>query len=571
MKNILLTLPILVLLPVAALAQSVLEGGQVHGNFQLDGAYYLTDDKLDVTDKTLDGKYFRMNAFGNFIYTNKNFEAGMRFEAYLPPLAGFDPPSAYEGAGVPYFYAKYKWKNLELTAGNFYEQFGNGLILRTYDEWQLGYDNSLRGFRAKYSPFKGMTLTGLIGTQRYYWEPYQNGNRGIVRGFDADLYLNDLIPGLSDKKLQISIGGSFVSKYEKKETKTIVKDTSIYQYKLPENVAAYAGRINLSYGRFAFGAEYAHKMSDPAAYNNNSLGYIYREGEALLVNLSYSRRGLGISLSGKRIDNMAYKSSRSEQGPVLDINYLPALTKQQTYSLSTIYPYATQPNGEMGMQAAIMYTIPKKSKLGGKYGTKIEFNYSNIYSLNKTRIAPDIPIDSTGTKGYNSDFFKVGDDKYFEEINVVITKKFNRKFKSIFSYVYQAYNQDVIEQKTGVPMVYANIGIADLTYKITPTKSLRFEVQHMSTKQDRGDWVMGLLEFNIAPKWFFTIMDEYNYGNPVEDDKIHYYNANIAFVQGPTRISMAYGRQREGLLCVGGVCRLVPASNGFTITISSQF
>jgi hypothetical protein len=66
-------------------------------------------------------------------------------------------------------------------------------------------------------------------------------------------------------------------------------------------------------------------------------------------------------------------------------------------------------------------------------------------------------------------------------------------------------------------------------------------------------------------------MDQYNYGNPDEDLQLHYYTAAIAFVEGAHRFSLAYGRQREGLLCVGGVCRQVPASNGLTLNVSTSF
>ena len=165
----------------------------------------------------------------------------------------------------------------------------------------------------------------------------------------------------------------------------------------------------------------------------------------------------------------------------------------------------------------------------------------------------------------------MGDRLYYEDVNLVIKKKFSRKWKAILSYVHQSYNIEVIEWHTSEPMVNTNIGMLDVTYRITPTKSLRMEAQGLFTDQDRGSWAMGLLEFNIAPKWFFTVMDEYNYGNPDEDLQLHYYNANIAYVQGSTRIAVGYGRQREGLLCVGGVCRQVPAANGFSISISSQF
>jgi len=556
---------LILILAVQVQAQNFVDRGKVSGSFQFDGQYYMEDDKLGITDSTLDGKLFRFNGFGKIIYTNGRFRAGFRYEAYLPPIAGYNPQ--YEGHGIPYYFAEYQFDRIQITVGNFYEQFGNGLVLRSYEEWTLGYDNSIRGARVKIQPYDGIYLKGLIGTQRYYWDPYTSGNRGIIKGFDAEFYLNDIFKGMAAAKTKIMLGGSFVSNYEDVKDKTLVRDTTVYMYNLPNNVAAYDGRISLIYGGFQLNAEYAYKINNPSAMNN----YIYKDGQSFVTTLSYSQKGFGISLSGKRIDNMSYKSRSTELGEALDINYLPPLTNQQAYSLATIYPYATQPNGEMGIQAKLNYTIPKRSKLGGKYGTRIEMNYSNIFNINKQPVAEGIPVDSTGTLGYKSDFFTLGNPKYFESFDILLNRKFNKKFKMILAYVYQAYDIDVIEGHTGEPMVYANIGIVDMTYKITPTKSLRWEVQTLFSEQDRGDWVMGLLEFNIAPKWFFTIFDEYNYGNPDKDMQLHYYSAAAAFVQGTTRISLAYGRQREGLLCVGGVCRAVPAANGFTLTISSSF
>ncbi|MBK7816465.1 MAG: hypothetical protein IPJ60_02260 [Sphingobacteriaceae bacterium] len=46
--------------------------------------------------------------------------------------------------------------------------FGNGLTLRTYYEPGLLYDNSLDGARIISNPYKGITLKGVIGKQRYF-------------------------------------------------------------------------------------------------------------------------------------------------------------------------------------------------------------------------------------------------------------------------------------------------------------------------------------------------------------------------------------------------------------------
>ena len=59
---------------------------------------------------------------------------------------------------------------MELTAGTFYEQFGSGFVLRTYEERSLGIDNSLLGGRVKANPLPGVFVKALAGKQRRYWE-----------------------------------------------------------------------------------------------------------------------------------------------------------------------------------------------------------------------------------------------------------------------------------------------------------------------------------------------------------------------------------------------------------------
>ena len=67
------------------------------------------------------------------------------------------------------------------------------------------------------------------------------------------------------------------------------------------------------------------------------------------------------------------------------------------------------------------------------------------------------------------------------------------------------------------------------------------------------------------------VTDIYNYGNDEEDMQIHYYNVGGSFTKGATRIALNYGRQRGGLVCVGGVCRFVPENTGLTLNLNTTF
>ena len=96
---------------------------------------------------------------------------------------------------------------------------------------------------------------------------------------------------------------------------------------------------------------------------------------------------------------------------------------------------------------------------------------------------------------------------------------------------------------------------------------MRTEIQHLTTQNHFGNWAMGLFEYKLS-KWFFSLQDLYNYGHP---EKPHYYSISSGYNKGTNRIAITYGKQRKGLFCVGGVCREVPASNGFAISITSSF
>jgi len=546
MKKILLSL---LFCTGANYAQNI-QNGSLHGNFQSNSQVYYEDANMGITADDLPDESFLTNSFANLIYTADNFSAGIRYEAYQNALLGFD--KRYNGEGITYRFVQFKRDGLDVTVGNFYEQFGSGMILRAYEERNLGYDNAFEGVRLKYSPVKGIYLKSLVGKQRLYFDKAE----GIVRGIDGEFSINEIFGEIAESKTQILIGASFVSKFQKDLDPIFI---------LPENVGSWASRLSVNHGKWNLGAEYVHKYNDPSATNN----FIFKEGQALLVNASYSRRGLGFSLAAKRIDNMSSNSDRNLKGQEVSVNYLPALTKQHAYTLATIYPYGTIANGEMGLQAELNYKVKKGSKLGGKYGMGLLVNFSNVYSIHKEQIDENTPIDSTGTLGYNSDFFKVGDEKYFQEFSLELSKKMNRKLKLIGTYINTHYNSERIVGYEYHGMIKANILIFETQYKIKSKHSIRTEIQHLSTKEHEGNWAMGLVEYTISPHYFFAIQNLYNYGN--ETNKVHYPNVSAGYTKGTTRFALGYGKQRQGIFCVGGVCREVPKSNGISLSITTSF
>ncbi len=563
MKKILLLVACSISFCSFSFAQGIF-GGKITGNFQTDIQSSNKDSVIGA--KSLEDK-IRINAFANILYSTDNFTAGFRYEAYLNPIIGFD--NDYKGAGIPFRFASYKKDFLEVTVGNYYEQFGNGLVFRSYEERNLGLDNAMDGLRIVAKPFNGVILKGIVGKQRYYWEDVWKTDNGLVRGADAEISFNEVISSLASSNLRLGLGGSFVSVYEKALAENVTIDGATYKLNIPENIGVGAIRMNFGYKNFNLQGEFAQKGQDPNAMNN----YIYHKGNALLLAADYSIKGFAIRLEGKRIDNMSFKSKRTLQGRMLNVNYLPAITKQHSYSLMSMYSYATQLDGEVGFQADIMYKIKKGTFLGGKYGTDVKLNYSYVSSIDKHAVK-GYSLNEKGSWGYESDFFKLGDETYFQEINLEINKKFSPAYKMNFMYAYQEFNP-IAYGHAGNPFIYAHVFVAEGIYRFASRNSLKGELQWLTTQQDydeyaKGDWLQFLAEYNLKGRYFFALSDQWNYGTE-QGDKVHYYSIALGYTINTTRVQISYGKQRQGILCIGGVCREVPASNGLFMTITSSF
>ncbi len=500
---------------------------QISGNIQSDFQRYTNDNSLIYSQ--LDKKY----ASNNYLTLQgqyKRFRAGVRAEGYFPPLLGY--PYNLEGRGVVNRFLNYETTKISATVGNFYEQFGSGMLLRLQEQRFLGMDTSLDGFRVKANPTKNYTVKLIGGKQRLGFKHAD----GLVLGIDNEFRLSS-----DSAKSQWSGGLSFVNKNE--------SYGGILQT-VKRNVWAVGGRLAFQRNNFSFSGEYITKSPDATPANR----YITHRGSGLILTTNLDFTNLSLSLNLKRIDNFDFRSQRSETLNNALLSYIPATTKQHSYRLLTLYPYASQVLGEVGGQFDAIYSF--------KNGATLSLNFAALNALNKQATNTD--------EGYKTNFFAIGKEKYYRDFNVEYERKWSKQFKSNIAFVYINFNKGQI---LGVrqEMVKSYTFIFDGTYKLTKKRALRFEVQHLATRQDLGNWAMSLLEYSVSPRYFFYISDEINYVKFGAEKVRHFPNLGTAFNYQSHRLSLAYGRQREGLLCVGGICRLTPAYTGFSASLTSSF
>jgi hypothetical protein len=553
----------------AASALTAQEKGEVHGNFSIDAQYYRPDSAISAV---VPDQKMALMGFGNIIYTLGDLEAGIRFETYVPAFVGYPAGAPWSGTGIGYRYARYKGEMWDVTVGNFYEQFGTGMVLRTWEDRGLGVDYALDGVRVISRPHPAITCKGLYGRQRFNFDNGLQNGTGIVRGLDAELNLNVLLDSVLTLPGQIFIGASYVSKFE---------DNRSNVYDFPENVGAASVRLKYILWGFMLNAEYARIGVNPTAFNSQIVNIppeldplvgLFQYGQGLNLNATYSQKGLGASVTASSLSNMALQSQRNAGAFDSWINYLPATSVLQTALLAQFYPYATQPNGEVAFRGDFFYTFKKGTSLGGKYGMQLDFTTTQVFAPD----FPTVPDFQLNRKGIQPVLFNPSDRSYYSDLTAKISRKLSNKFKGSLMYMNIAYNNDVIlgaydyDDIPAKGMIYANLYVFEGNWAIKKGRNLRFETQLMTTRQHLQDWAAIILEYTVSPHWFLSGINQYNYGNADGN----FYNFPVlaaGYIKDSSRISVSYGRQRAGVFCVGGVCRVVPAANGLTISLTTSF
>ncbi len=546
--------------------------GRFFGGLESNSQWYLNDVERGINHPD---NPIRSN---NYLLVNYNYgkwTAGIQAESYDPqPLLNFNPKYIKTNLGT--YFVNYKTEKIDVTAGYFYEQFGSGLLLRSWEDRSLGINNAIRGGKIVLRPTENLSFTGLYGNQRTGFDV----SKGTIYGFNSDINMSGI---LKMENSEFSLGFSYVGRDEK---------TTFENPNFKELTNSFAGRFNYSHQSFYINSEYNYKTEDAILYPIFINNTFVKPGSAILTNFGYSKKGIGLDLSLRRIENMNFLSERNpevfspEQTSLAFndrmMNFVPSLTKQHHSNLANIYVFQAQKSvsivsdngiakaGEIGGQIDFFYEFKKGSSLGGKYGTKIAINASNWFNLSGdyTLYPPD----------YKTDFLGTG-KKYFSDYNLEISKKFNSNLQGSIVFINQFYDHQLIAASLNI-QVNSFIIAPEISYKLTNTKSVRIAAEHMWADSDRKNWAAMLVEYNHNLNWSFYVSDMYNYGfdknsNLIDDVsdhfKIHFYNLGTAYTKGSTRIALSYGRQRGGLVCAGGICRFVPPSSGVTLSLTKSF
>lgn len=518
--------------------KDILSKGYLSGSFETNTNYYKEDGKTSAV--VPDGKS-GSNNYLKLDYYNDNFSAGLQLEAYAPVLVGY--PSDLKGAALTNYYVKWADDDFSVTAGSFYEQFGSGLLFRSWEDRALGLNNAIMGARVTYSYKDIVAVKALWGMPRFGMKFSQTQ----VKGADASFAVSNLAGW---QNIYWALEGSVLDRYEALDDKRVLDGCS------PNNVG-WSARTNLETNGFYLKAEYVdagQKYYYNTSYSGEGQMYHRKRGNAQLIETGYNGHGLGVNMSLRRLEWMDSKVLTESNSTVNMLNYVPAMCTQYTYMLATLHPYGARTgeissrftnSGEIGGQLDVFYNFRRGTVLGGKRGMRVHANFSTYHT-----------IAQEGT-------FKAG-NMLFRDLSVDIERQWTKKFKSTLLWSMQEYSPKYGANKT---TWLSNIFVADMLYKFSSSFSTRLELQYLVTQEDNKDWMAALVEVSFAPHWSIYASDMYNHGMT----KVHYYNGGVSYTKSRTRVALNYGRFREGLLCSGGVCRQIPAYTGANLSVMMSF
>jgi hypothetical protein len=455
----------------------------------------------------------------NLDYTYGIFSAGLRFEVFQPN----DPdPSISRGkekySDIAYKYIQAKIGNrregLFLTVGNYYEMFGRGLVLKSYEDRNIRIDNNLSGFKVEgmYGNFILKALTGMAANAN-------NERKDILHAADLEYR------GVKKLKLGFSLSSNIPDEVS------------------AANTALASLRLNANLWNFDFYGEYGVKHNEDIS-NQISNGEEAKVGEGIYSNLSFYYGPFSISGEYKLYDNFLYSSLDG----TIQYNTPPSLTMDYSYILLNRHPYPLNANNENGYQLSAIYNFTDDTYLTGNYSYTRSLGGDSYYQQ---------------SLGINIDSQSMFEDFYFQ-----YNQGWSSSFESILAFGYR--EEKVTNTKSITPIIEGKYYFDDIN-----TFRLVFEHQHVTEFNTDEEYYTDLLllEYLRSPKLSISLVAEMQTKEPEANNTERKF---WGFVQlgyklaEHTDLRLLIGSRQAGNICVGGVCRYEPEFEGIELVMFTR-
>jgi hypothetical protein len=491
---------------------------------QSSNDWFLLPDGLGFSNQleysfNIENKIEILENWLNVDYNKNIFSAGLRFEVFQPN----DPDPSISRGKVKYADIAYKYigvdigdveEGLNITVGNFYELFGRGLVLKSYEDRNIRIDNNLLGVKVE-GNYKGFTLTALSGSAANI----NNERQDILHAVDFQYNGFDFI----------KLGTTFASNLPAIDG---IARTTLASMRMQPSIWNFDGY-----------AEYGVKSNkdiQSQIFNDDE----WKIGEAFYGSLNFYYDVFSIVGEYKYYDNYAFTSS---DGTIF-YNTPPSLRKEYTYVLLNRHPSPLDQSSEEGYALEVNYNFSDETSVIANYG-----------------ITQTLPASSYYQRVNN---FSLPITTQLEEVYLQTTHNWNESFTTIAAL---GYNEELSTNTKNITPILEN------KFYFDDINTIKLVLEHqqtenLSTDEKYYDDVINI-EYLRSPNFSVAIVAELQTKEPEAGNIVRKFWSFIQFgykIGNHTDLSLLLGTRQAGNICIGGICRYEPAFQGVEIKMLTR-
>ncbi|MBX9448899.1 MAG: hypothetical protein KL787_03950 [Taibaiella sp.] len=434
------------------------ETGNLSGNLMLNANFFQRDTTIGAAgnplyDNLLSGGESWMSLRYTGLY---GFDAFLRVDA-LHNSNLKNPTQPLSGFGIGAWSLSKEIMGLQITAGYIYDQIGSGILFRAYEDRGLMIDNALAGVRLKYNITPDITVKAFTGQQKNVFERYQPIIKGL--NFDGGFTLNEntfLAPGF----------GVLNRTLDRNSVDDILTRVNLLptdeRFSPKFNMYAFTVYNTLSYKDLSWYIEGAYKTEE--AINDLSGNIFNADGNVLFTTINYATKGIALTLTGKRTENFAMRTSPSQVLLNGMANWQPIIAQIRPQRVIARYSPASQDLSEIGGSANLL--------ISPSFDYDFNLSYTHINTLDNLKLYREVWA-SASIRSI---------DKWLIDVGVQ----------------YLEYNQEFYQVKPDAGILKAITPFTEIVYRINNRQS--HQVPGPVYEYQTGLWKLGFCKPGIRDR-----------------------------------------------------------------------
>jgi len=508
-------------------------------------------------------KEYLENLFNTRLYLG-DFTVGFRFQIDKPREYGPDT------VGIKEYYAEFRRDGLRARAGTFYNLVGRGLVFNSFESRPIGYDTQTEGVKLDYESdvFSAGAFGGLLNYADILTptrvEPY------LIRGASGEVRP---IP-------EVGLGGSFLAASGRRSTSfTRPFDAYLREAYISATSNGFRGYLNFADKRTPLDSTLMTR------YDSADYGY------GAYAMLGYSNESFGVTAEMKNyrfgLGDPDQLQNTTRPTRALPFQNPPSLVPEYDKTLLARNPHAPDYSDEVGFQLeTLLYPTDALTVTlvgaGGSRHNSWEARLDTAGSKYFARVN-DAPLSFPELKDISySPYWEIyGHGEYVLSDDITVALGLQHRDNVVYHEgrgdAASGPGAEIYRSSTAMLESITSLTDRDNIHAILEMQTV-FDSQKETHANDSTEAFDGkfnnillTLEYSRSPRWAVNTRIEYTTTKDEQGGRQWWPVVGATYRIGNAHtIGAQYGAERGGVVCTGGVCRLINPFDGFRLTVVSK-